>query len=134
MASMYSLLHIVRRSLQRAWFPALLVSAFILLVISIASDQILQTVGLFLPVARAWGTVVSVSLFVLALAEIRLGYPGKAATYREAARTGPSRSSKNTGRSFRASTPNPRLTRLSEEYQYTCSALPAIPGKAVPQP
>jgi hypothetical protein len=126
MASMHSILR------DRAEFRALLLgfllvaSSFVVLVASVASDEVLRGVGLQPALARAWAVLVSVALFVLSLAELRLGYGLRAAGHREAAlRLFQLKQRYRTELSGTVS--RARLSKLNDEYQIVCSVLPAIP-------
>lgn len=126
MTSMHSILRDRAESRAQLFGFLLLASSFVLVIASVASDEIMLSVGFQPSVTRAWAVVLSVALFALSLAELRLGYGLRAAGHREAAvRLSQLR---QRYRIELAGTVSPtRISKLNQEYQFLCSVLPAIP-------
>ena len=126
MASMHSILRDRAEFRGQVLGFVLISSSFLLLVLSLASDQLLSGVGLNPTVARPAVTIASVAVFVVTLAELRLGYGLRAAGHREAARRLADLKIRY-GVELAGAISAPRIAKLESEYQLVCSVIPAIP-------
>jgi hypothetical protein len=104
----------------------LLAGSFLLMVGSLVSDELLRTVSLSGPAVRNWVALLSIALFLVALAELSVGYRSKAERFDDAFRRLTPLKLKLRAElkgAARASV----MQRLADEYAQVCTFLPAIP-------